>query len=173
MPATFDDLQTRPEDFPVECARHRQRCDGVVFAPKDQRGNPKPVELPVELLPWISEGFQHAADGVTVASLEVQRVSEINELLSHHPLVVEHAFERVAQVGASGNFQVDRNWARAIVDARCIIQDELFDLFREPQGERGDDPAAERMTEEMRACNSDVGEESIEHLDKPGDAVID
>src|SRR6184192_1333970 len=79
MPATFDDLQTRPDDFPVECARHRQRCDGVVFAPKDQRGNPKSVELPVELLPWISEGFQHAADGVTVASLEVLRVSEINE----------------------------------------------------------------------------------------------
>jgi hypothetical protein len=146
VPATCDDLESRADDIPVEHVRHRQRRDGVVLAPQDQRGSSQAGELPVELFPRIGEGFEHAADRGPVAPLEMEGIGEIDERLAHHGLVV---------------------------DARGIGQDDSVHLLRESQGECGDDPAAERMAEEMGACDSDVGEESLEHFDVPGDSVID
>ena len=72
MAASSDGLQPRSGDFAVKGARHRKRRNGVVFAPQDQSESSKHRKLPIEFLPWIRKAFQHAADRITVASLEMQ-----------------------------------------------------------------------------------------------------
>jgi hypothetical protein len=56
----------------------------------------KSAKLPIEFFPGIGEGFQHAANRVTVTALEMQRIGEIDKRFGHQGLVVEHAFERRA-----------------------------------------------------------------------------
>ncbi len=58
---------------------------------------------------WLGEGFEHAADRVTVAARKVQRIGEINQLLGDDAFVVELAFECFAQARASGDVEVDGN----------------------------------------------------------------
>src|SRR5258706_7050440 len=121
--------------------RHRQRRDGVVFAPQDQSGHSKNGKLTVKLLVWLGEGFEHAAYRVTVAARKVQRVGEIDQLLGDDAFVVEHAFECFAQARASGDVEVDGNRDCAIVDACSIVQYEFFDLMRKAQSKCRDDPS--------------------------------
>src|ERR1019366_6192489 len=171
MPAFRNDFKSGTGDEPLEVARQWQRSERVLLSPQNQSRSFQPADLVVKFLVGTGESFQDTTNRGAVATLQMQGISQVNQIVRHQGFVVEHGLQHLAHMRTRGDIQVDRRLDRAGGDPCGVIQYQAVHLVRKPQRECGHDPSTQRMAEERSPPDSERLKKTLQYLHESGDAV--